>query len=57
MEEIILRKIKTPFFMVNPKSYLYGKKLLKLALAADAIAKEKILMYFYSTFCRFENDC
>lgn len=27
--------------MVNPKSYLYGKKLLKLALAADAIAKEK----------------
>ena len=25
-----------------------GKKLLKLALAADAIAKEKILMYFFT---------
>ena len=48
MEEIILRKIKTPFFMVNPKSYLYGKKLLKLALAADAIAKEKDFDVFFT---------
>lgn len=43
-----MRKIKTPFFMVNPKSYLYGKKLLKLALAADAIAKEKDFDVFFT---------
>lgn len=31
-------EVKTPFFMFNPKSYLYGKELLDLALVADKLA-------------------
>lgn len=33
-------EIKTPFFMFNPKSYLFGEKLLNLALKADKLAGE-----------------
>lgn len=33
-------KINTPFFMLNPKSYLYGEELLGLATVADQLAKE-----------------
>lgn len=32
-------KIKTPFFIFNPKSYLYGEELLKLAKIADEFAE------------------
>lgn len=32
--------IKTPFFIFNPKSYLYGEELLKLAKTADELAKK-----------------
>jgi len=35
-----MRKIKTPFFSVNPKSYLFGEECLRLAKAADQAAKE-----------------
>ena len=35
-----MRKIRTPFFSVNPKSYLYGEECLKLAKAADRAAEE-----------------
>ena len=31
-------KIKSPFLVVNPKSYLYGQKSLELAKAADETA-------------------
>jgi hypothetical protein len=31
-------KIKLPFFVFNPKSYLYGEELLKLAKRADELA-------------------
>lgn len=31
--------LKTPFFEIGPKSYLYGDAVLALALAADAAAK------------------
>ncbi len=34
-----MSKATTPFLMVNPKSYLYGKKSLELALAVDKIAE------------------
>lgn len=34
------RKIRRPFFVINPKAYLYGKDALDLALAADKLAKE-----------------
>lgn len=33
-------QVKSPFFMVNPKSYLYGKALLELAQKADELAAE-----------------
>lgn len=34
------REVKTPFFMFNPKSYLYGEELLQLAKTADELAGE-----------------
>ncbi|MBG9979391.1 triose-phosphate isomerase [Facklamia sp. DSM 111018] len=33
--------IKLPFFIFNPKSYLYGEALLELAQVADQLAAEK----------------
>lgn len=36
-----MSKIKKPFFIVNPKSFLYGEKLMEMAIAVDKIAKEK----------------
>ncbi|MGX2945925.1 triose-phosphate isomerase [Enterococcus alishanensis] len=33
-----MTKIKKPFFVFNPKSYLYGEELLKLAQKADEMA-------------------
>lgn len=35
-----MKKIRTPFLIVNPKSYLYGEESLKLAKAADRAAQE-----------------
>ena len=32
--------IRAPFFEIGPKSYLYGKDVLELALAADAAAEK-----------------
>lgn len=32
------RKIRRPFFIINPKSYLYGEKSIKLAEYADGLA-------------------
>lgn len=34
------RKLRTPFFVVNPKAYLYGEKALSLAKIADEAAGE-----------------
>jgi len=42
------RQIRTPFFVVNPKSYLYGQKSLELALEADRLAKEYDLDIFFT---------
>ena len=33
-------KLRRPFFVVNPKSYLYGEAELKLAKVADELAKK-----------------
>lgn len=41
-------KIKTPFLVVNPKSYLYGKQSLDLALYADKIAVETGIEIFFT---------
>lgn len=35
-----MAKIQSPFLIVNPKSYLYGEESLKLAKAADQVAKD-----------------
>lgn len=32
------RELRTPFFVVNPKAYLYGEQALKLAKIADEVA-------------------
>lgn len=34
------RTLRSPFFTINPKSYLYGVELLKLALVADELAEK-----------------
>lgn len=39
-------KIKTPFFAVNPKSYLYGRRAVELAQYADELA----VKYDYDVF-------
>ena len=36
MEKIVLRR---PFFVVNPKSYLYGEELHKLAAKTDELCE------------------
>ncbi len=33
-------EVKKPFFIFNPKSYLYGEELLQLALLGDELARE-----------------
>ncbi|GGL57091.1 triose-phosphate isomerase [Sporolactobacillus putidus] len=33
-------KVKRPFFIVNPKAYIYGEEVLNLALVTDELAKE-----------------
>ena len=35
-----MKKIRVPFLVVNPKSYLYGEDCLRLARAADRAAEE-----------------
>ena len=32
-------QIKTPFFMFNPKSYLYGDEMVEMAKVAEEIKK------------------
>ena len=42
------RKIKTPFFSVNPKGYLFGKEAVELAVEADRLAKQHDIDLFYT---------
>lgn len=42
-----MTKIQSPFLVVNPKSYLYGRKSLELAKEADKVAEDtKLPIYF-----------
>lgn len=34
------KKIRSPFFVVNPKAYLYGEELLRLAVHLDQLAEK-----------------
>jgi len=51
-----MRKIGTPFFIVNPKSYLYGEESLQLALVADNLAeKYGVEIFFTAPFADLAN--
>ncbi len=39
---------RKPFLVVNPKSYLFGKESLELALASDQVAKDTGLTIFFT---------
>lgn len=42
-----MKDTNIPFLVVNPKSYLYGKKSLELALASDQVAADTgVTIYF-----------
>lgn len=43
-----MKKAGVPFLIVNPKSYLYGKKSLELALAADQVAADTGLTIYFT---------
>ena len=42
------RKIRRPFFVVNPKSYTYGEEALKLAKKADELAEKYDIDIFFT---------
>lgn len=42
-----MAKAQSPFLIVNPKSYLYGKESLELAKAADQVAKDTGLQIYF----------
>ncbi len=42
------RTVRTPFFVVNPKAYLYGEQSLALALEADKLAEEYDVDIFFT---------
>jgi len=47
-EEEAMKSSYKPFLVVNPKSYLYGKKSLELAKAADDAARETGITLFFT---------
>lgn len=51
-----MEKIELPFFIVNPKSYLYGEESLQLALIADKLAeKYGVELFFTASFADLAN--
>lgn len=42
------RTVRTPFFVVNPKAYLYGRQALELAKVADRLAEQYDLDIFFT---------
>lgn len=43
-----MSKAESPFLIVNPKSYLYGKESLKLAKAADQVVEDTGLPIYFT---------
>ncbi len=43
-----MSKVTVPFLFVNPKSYLWGKESLELALAVDKICEKTGVMIFFT---------
>ena len=46
------RKIRTPYFEIGTKNYIYGDKVLEYAKAADAAA-EKLVKLGYTNIVEF----
>ena len=44
-----MRKIRTPFFEIGTKNYIYGDKVLELAKVADAAAKKYDIDVLFTT--------
>lgn len=44
-----MRKIRTPFFEIGTKNYIYGEKVLELAKVADAAAKKYDIDVLFTT--------
>ena len=42
------RTLRAPFFVVNPKAYLYGDQALALAKVADELSGTNTILTFYS---------
>ncbi|MGN1399372.1 MAG: triose-phosphate isomerase [Erysipelotrichaceae bacterium] len=42
------RKIRTPYFGVNPKSYIYGDDVVQLAIGCDKLAEKYDLDIFFT---------
>ncbi|MBL1229094.1 triose-phosphate isomerase [Enterococcus sp. BWB1-3] len=43
-----MSRLRTPFFCVNPKAYLYGDSSLKLAITADCLAEKYDVDIFFT---------
>lgn len=43
-----MKKAKAPFLVVNPKSYLYGRQSLELAIASDQVAADTGLQIYFT---------
>lgn len=43
-----MRELRTPFFSVNPKSYIYGEQALKIAKYADSLAEKYDIDVFFT---------
>ncbi|AXQ79632.1 triose-phosphate isomerase [Streptococcus chenjunshii] len=41
------QKVRSPFFTVSPKAYLYGEELLNLAKLVDKIVKDSSATFFF----------
>ena len=44
-----MRKIRTPFFEIGTKNYVYGDEVLRLAIAADKFAKKYDIDVLFTT--------
>lgn len=47
--DILLRKVSTPFFVVNPKNFLHGEELIDLAKKADYLSGKFDIDVFFTT--------
>ncbi len=44
-----MKKIRTPFFEISTKNYIYGDKVLELAKVADAMSKKYDIDVLFTT--------